>query len=76
MIEYPNPVKDDYRVGRVTKTHPDKSGLVRTVTVTFRKRDVREDPVKYKTKPLTEEIMAVQRLCLLVPVAEQNAVSD
>ena len=76
MIEYPNPVKDDYRVGRVTKTHPDKSGLVRTVTVTFRKRDVREDPVKYKTKPLTEEIMAVQRFCLLVPVAEQNAVSD
>ena len=72
MIEYPNVIKDDYRVGKVVKVHPDSSKLVRTVTVAYRKRDAREDSLVYKSKPLTEEKMAVQRLSLLVPVEEQN----
>ena len=72
MIEYPNVIKDDYRVGKVVKVHPDSSKLVRTVTVAYRKRDAREDSMVYKSKPLTEEKMAVQRLSLLVPVEEQN----
>ena len=75
MVEYPNALKDDYRVGRITQTHPDSSGLVRTVTVEYRKRDVREDPMVYKSKPLVKEEMSVQRLVLLVPIAEQNLMS-
>ena len=74
MVDYANALKDDYRIARVSKTHPDQSGLVRTVTVEYRKRDVREDPVKYKSKPLVQELMSVQRLCLLVPLSEQNMI--
>ena len=64
-------VYDEYRIGRVMKTHPDKSGLVRSVTVAYRKRDIRESIEDYKSKPLVEEIMAVQRLSLLVSANEQ-----
>ena len=52
MIEYSNAIKDDYRVGRIVKTHPDQSGKVRTVTVEYRKRDVREDARSFRSKPL------------------------
>ena len=72
MIEHSNVVKDDYRIGKIVQVHPDSSKLVRTVTVAYRKRDMREDPLVYKSKPLIEEKMAVQRLCLLVPVDEQK----
>ena len=71
LIRYANPLKDEYRIGRVTETHPDKSGLVRSVTVAFRKRNIRESATEYKSKPLVEEIMAVQRLSLLVSASEQ-----
>ena len=74
MVEYPNALKYDYRVGRIIDVHPDPSKLVRTVTVAYRKRDAREDPKVYKSKPLTQEKMAVQRLSLLVPVEEQTVV--
>ena len=72
MVEYPNPMKDDYRVGKIVAVHPDSSKLVRTVTVAYRRRDTREDPNTYRSKPLTEEKMAVQRLSLLVPSEEQH----
>ena len=71
LIEYASPLRDEYRIGRVMKTHPDKSGLVRSVTVAYRKRDIRESIEDYKSKPLVEEIMAVQRLSLLVSANEQ-----
>ena len=72
MIMYPNQMKDDYRVGKIVAVHPDSSKLVRTVTVAYRRRDAREDRNTYKSKPLTEERMAVQRLSLLVPSEEQH----
>ena len=71
LIEYPNPLAEDYRVGRVTGVKKGQSGLVRTVTVGYRKKNVREDPITYRSKKLVEEEMAVQRLSLLVPVTEQ-----
>ena len=71
MIEYANPLKDEYRIGRVVAVHPDKSGLVRSVTVAYRRRDIREDSLEYKSKSLVEEIMAIQRLSLLVSSSEQ-----
>ena len=66
LIEYANALKDEYRVGRIVATHPDRSGLVRSVTVAYRRRDIREKASEYKFKPLVEEMMAVQRLSLLV----------
>ena len=56
----------------MTETYPDKKGLVRTVSVSYRRRDSREDPLVYKSKPLVEEKVSVQRLSLLVPVSSST----
>ena len=69
---YPNSIRDDYRLARVMDTFPDTKGLVRTVRVGYRRRDKREKPEVYKAKSLTEEIVAVQRLSVLLPVSEQT----
>ena len=69
---YPNSIRDDYRLARVMETFPDTKGLVRTVRVGYRRRDKREKPEVYKAKSLTEEIVAVQRLSVLLPVSEQT----
>ena len=74
MMIYAGNLKNDYRLARVLKTHPDRSGLVRTVTVGFRRKNNREKPEVYKSKPLVEEQVSVQRLSLLVPSNE--AVSE
>ena len=72
MMNYPGNIQDDYRLAKVTKVHPDKLGLVRTVTVGYRRRNKREVNTidNYRSKPLVEEQVAVQRLSLLVPANE------
>ena len=70
LMLYPGNIKCDYRLAKVTGVHPDLKGLVRTVTVSYRKRDSREDVRVYKSKPLVEEKVSVQRLSLLVPASE------
>ena len=71
MLYYPGNLKDDYRLARVFEVHPDDRGLVRTVTIGYRKRNKKEKAAVYQKKPLTMEKVAVQRLCLLVPVDEK-----
>ena len=72
MMWYFGNLKDDYRLARIVDVYPDSKGLVRSVKVTYRKRNKRESPVTYKSKPLTEEIVAIQRLSLLVPKEERS----
>ena len=72
MIESSNVFKDEYRLGRVCEVHPDGAGLVRTVTVEYRKKDSREGVLQYKSKKLEREKMAVQRLSPLVTMDEQS----
>ena len=69
---YPSSLKDDYRLARVSEIFPDEKGLVRTVRVCYRKRDKRETSSEYRAKPLTEELVSVQRLSVLLPVSEQT----
>ena len=71
MLYYPGNIKDDYRLARVLEVHPDVRGLVRTVTIGYRKRNKKEKAAEYQKKPLTQEKVAVQRLCLLVPINEK-----
>ena len=42
MMKYDGNMKDDYRLAKVCEVFKDKKGLVRTVRVSFRKRDKRE----------------------------------
>ena len=68
---YPSSIKDHYRLARVKEVFSDNKGLVRTVKVAYRKRDARESKEEFKAKPLIEEIIAVQRLSVLMPEEEQ-----
>ena len=72
MMIYPGNLKNDYRLAKVLRVHPDRNGLVRTVTVGYRKRDSREPRDVYRSKPLTEEEVSVQRLSLLVAAADRG----
>ena len=61
----------DYRLAMVLQVHPDSNGLVRTVTIGYRRRNKKEKAEVYQKKPLVQEEVAVQRLCLLVPKDEE-----
>ena len=73
FVYYPKSIKDEYRLAKVVETFPDENGLVRSVRIGYRKKDRRDKVTKYKAKPLTEEIVAVQRLSLFFPVSEQQS---
>ena len=68
---YPSSIQDHYRLAKVTEVFPDDNGLVQTVRVCYRKKDKRDKLLPYKSKVLTEELVAVQRLSVLLPVSEQ-----
>ena len=70
MVIYSNNFTDDYRIARVTKVFPDKKGLVRTVEITYRKRNKKESAATFKIKPLVTEQVHVQKLSLLHSAGE------
>ena len=73
LMKYAGNVQDDYRRAIVLEVYPDPKGLVRTVKVAFRKKDKREKPEVYWKKPLTEQVVAVQRLAVLQAAGEPLA---
>ena len=42
MLTYPRIIKDDYILAMITQVHPDSKGLVRRVSVKFRKKNAKE----------------------------------
>ena len=64
--------KDRYRLAKVQRVHPDASGVVRTVTVGMRPRDARDRTLPYRSRPLLEFEVAVQRLVVILPKEEQE----
>ena len=74
MLKYPGQFKDDYTMAKVTEVHP-----VRQVAINYRKKNSRETPEVYKSKPLLSEKVAVHRLHKLQLVdvdLQQAAVQD
>ena len=66
--------KDRYRLARVLKVHPDKCGGVRTVTVGLRNRArAIGEQLEVCRAGLQEMIVPVQRLVLILPYSEQQA---
>ena len=63
-------------LGRVTQIHPDCHGIVRTVTVGFRKTGAREKMLPYVSKALEEIKLGVQRVCVICPVEEQINIDE
>ena len=72
MMWYAGNMKDHYRLARVSETFPDQKGLVRTVTVKYRKKNPREPKTVCTSKNLVEEKVAVQRLQLLQAAADDH----
>ena len=70
MMKYPGNMRDDYRLARVMETFPDDKGLVRTVKVSYRKRDKREPSDVYWKKAPISEIVPIQRLAILQAAGE------
>ena len=70
MVCYSNNIMDDYRIAKVTKLFPDQKGLVRTVEISYRRRNKKESAAIYKVKPLVTEKVHVQKLSLLQPASE------
>ena len=73
MMKYAGSIHNDYRLARVKETFPDHKGLVRTVKVSYRKRDKREPHDKYWKKSPVEELVSIQRLALLQVASEPLA---
>ena len=64
MMLYEGKIKNDYCLARVKHVQPESRGLVRTVTVCYRRRDSGESVSSYMSKPLVCEEVSVQRLDL------------
>ena len=72
MMVYEGNFVNDYRLAMVTQVFPDEREIVRTVEISYRKRDRRESPEVYRSKPLVIEKIGVQRLSLLQAVGEDK----
>ena len=70
MMRYSGNMVDDYRLALVTDVFPDARNVVKTVEVSYRRKDSREKPIDYKSKPLTSQVIGVQRLSLIQAVGE------
>ena len=59
--------KGEYKLGRVIRVHPDCHGVVRTVTVGYRRKDAREPALPYVSKALEEITLGIQRVPVICP---------
>ena len=75
LVYYDNKVKGTYRLCIVLETTVSRDGVVRTVRVGFRPRRAC-GPGAYKSVPLDEMEVAIQRLVLLVAKDETSEVAD
>ena len=55
----------------VTNVKQDEDGLVRTVVVSFRRRDKRDQGKLYVAKELMSQELAVQRIIVIMPAEDR-----
>ena len=72
LLRYEQQVgKDKFRLGKITQVHPDRHGLVRTVTVSLRDlKKARKEKRNEVKAPQTAMTVGIQRLVVLLPVEE------
>ena len=81
LLLYKGRVKDEYRLVKVLECHTSKDGLVRTVTVGYKRRDLRNtqkiaaDPSQFVPVSLVKEKVHVQRLAVLQHLQPDHSVS-
>ena len=70
LVADANTLKGNYRLARVTMTHPSKDGKVRTATVSYKNFKAGETVRQYSGSKDISVTRSAQRLVLLVPVDE------
>ena len=73
LLKYSNELsKPAYRYGKVIKVIEDDNGPVRDAVVATRSRRRKEKPGQYAPGPMDHQLVAVQRLVLLLPKEQQD----
>ena len=68
---FPGALTGQYKLVCVQKVHPDENGLVRTVSIIYRKRHAKERDTEIRKNCVVKERVGVQRLVLIQPANEQ-----
>ena len=68
---FPGALTGKYKLVRVQEVHPDENGLVRTVSIIYRKRHAKERDTEIRKNSVVKERVGVQRLVLIQPANEQ-----
>lgn len=74
LVADSNAIRGEYRLARVTETHPGRDGSVRKVTITYKNFKTGKDVRSYSGAKNTTVTRSVQRLAILVPVEDQPQV--
>ena len=72
LLYFPGSLVGKYKLVRVVEVHPDENGLVRTVSINYRKKNKKEKPTEIKKNSLVKEKVGVQRLILIQPVNSED----
>ena len=72
LLYYPGAMASRYKLVKVIETFPDEVGKVRTVRITYKRRDKREKSNKIFQRSMVKERIGVQRLIVIQCVEEQT----
>ena len=72
LLNFPGSLTGKYKLVRVVDVHPDSSGIVRTVSIIYKKRNAREKPTELSKKSKVKEKVGVQRLIVIQAVNEPS----
>ena len=76
LLYYPGSLTGKYKLVKVVEVHPDEKGMVRTVTILYKKRVKKEKADVINKKSMVRERVGVQRLILIQPVSDQKSDQD
>ena len=76
LVLWEGKIVNKFKLAMVKEVFPDTHGVVRTVTVAMRGQHKREPLLPYKSKPLREMTIGVQRLVVFLPKEEQGEFNE
>ena len=56
----------------MVEVHPDEKGIVRTVSIIYKKKNKKEKPEELKKNSMVKERIGVQRLILIQPASTKK----
>ena len=72
LLYYPGSLTARYKLVKVVEVHPDERGIVRTVSIIYKKKNKKEKPEELKKNSMVKERIGVQRLILIQPASTKK----